>query len=348
MTDVALLRRYQALLAPGTPFRDGLDRIVSGRTGALVVLGHNGAVEAVSTGGFRIDVDFSPTSLRELAKMDGGIVVKADLSRILSAGVQFMPDSSVPTSEAGTRHRTADRLSQQTGLPVVTVSASMSTIALYLHGRRHVVERSEADIARANQALNTLSRYRDRLRDASDTLSALEVSDQVTARDVALAAQRLELVSRLADEITGYVVALGVDGRLVSLQLHELTLGTSGLGPQLEADYRPASSDAAMRLADLGSLGDDQLLDVGTVTRALGIGSPDTRLTPRGIRQLAQIHRLPSAVATRLLDHFGGLQGVLTASRSELCAVEGVGDVRAQAIRDDMLRITEAAYSRLA
>lgn len=349
MTDAASLRRHQALLAPGTPFREGLDRIVSGRTGALVVLGHNPVVEAASTGGFRIDVEFTPTGLRELAKLDGGIVVSADLGRILSAGVQFMPDPAVPTAETGTRHRTADRLSQQAGVPVVTVSASMSTIALYLSGRRHVVERPDVEIARANQALNTLSRYRERLRDAADMLSALEVTDQVTARDVAVTAQRLELVNRLADETTGSVVALGIDGRLVSLQLHELMLGTSGLGPHLEADYRPAADDgSAMRLVDLAGLGDDQLLDVAVVSRALGLGGPETRLTPRGVRQLAQIPRLPPAIAARLLDHFGGLQGVLTASRTELCEVEGIGDVRARAIRDDMLRVTEAAYARLA
>ena len=34
-------------LAPGTPLRDGLDRIVSGHTGALVVLGTNPALAAI-------------------------------------------------------------------------------------------------------------------------------------------------------------------------------------------------------------------------------------------------------------------------------------------------------------
>lgn len=347
MTDVALLRRHQALLAPGTPLREGLDRIVAGRTGALVVVGTNSVVERASTGGFRIDVEFTPTALRELAKLDGGIVVTTDLSRILTAGVQFMPDPTVPTTETGTRHRTADRLAQQAGVAVVTVSASMSTIALYLAGERHVVERSEAELARANQALNTLSRYRERLRDSADTLSALEVSDQVTARDVAVTALRLELVNRLAHEIAGHVVALGVDGRLVALQLHELTLGTSGLGTQLESDYRPDGDEAAMHLSALASLGDDQLLDVATVCRALGLGGPDVRLSTRGVRQLSQIPRLPPAIASRLLDHFGGLQGVLLASRAELSQVQGVGDVRARMIRDDMLRLTEAAYARL-
>ena len=347
MSHASRLRHHLALMAPGTPFRDGLDRIVAGRTGALIVLGRNQIVDAASTGGFRIDVDFTPTALRELAKLDGGIVVTGDLHRILTAGVQFMPDPAVPTLETGTRHRTADRLSQQAGVPVVTVSASMSTISMYLDGRRHVIGRADIEIARATQALSALTQYRARLADAADHLSALEVSNQVTARDVALTVQRVELVRRLADEIDGHLITLGVEGRLVALQLHELMQGTESLATHLAADYRIEDGHGSMNLAALTDMHDDALLDVATVARTLGIGSPDMKLVPRGIRQLAQIQRLPAAIAARLLDHFGGLQGVLVASRTELCEVDGVGELRARMIRDDMLRITEAAYARL-
>ncbi|WP_226965993.1 hypothetical protein [Tessaracoccus defluvii] len=33
------VRRYLKLIAPGTPLRAGIDRILHGRTGALIVLG---------------------------------------------------------------------------------------------------------------------------------------------------------------------------------------------------------------------------------------------------------------------------------------------------------------------
>ena len=69
-----LLRATLAAVAPGTELRDGLERILRGRTGALIVLGHDGLVEEVCTGGFVLDVEFSATRLRELAKMDGAIV----------------------------------------------------------------------------------------------------------------------------------------------------------------------------------------------------------------------------------------------------------------------------------
>ena len=65
---------YLAMVAPGTPLRDGCERILRGRTGALVVLGQNRIISQISTGGFALDVVYTPTALRELAKMDGAII----------------------------------------------------------------------------------------------------------------------------------------------------------------------------------------------------------------------------------------------------------------------------------
>ncbi len=344
MTPTDRLRRYQALMAPGTPLREGLNRIVNGRTGALIALSDSPSVRAVSTGGFALDTPFAPTSLRELSKMDGGLVVTEDLTRIVRAGVHFAPDPSIETAETGTRHASADRLAKQTGAPVVTVSASMATIALYLDHARHVVERPEALVARSNQALNALARYNERLREVTDALSALEVSDQVTVRDVAVVAQRLELVRRLAAEVSGYVVLLGAEGRLLDLQLQEATVGSAHLATHLQLDYHPDDMPDATDLSSLTDLPEEQLLDLSSVASTLGLGALDCRLSPRGLRQLLQINRLPATLAPRLLDHFGGLQGVLAASRADLVGVEGVGDARARAIRDGLMRLTEAAY----
>src|ERR1043166_5215303 len=61
-----LLLSTLAAIAPGTPLREGLERILRGNTGALVVLGYNKLVESLCTGGFALDVDFSSTRLREL------------------------------------------------------------------------------------------------------------------------------------------------------------------------------------------------------------------------------------------------------------------------------------------
>ena len=235
-----VLRATLAAMAPGTDLRDGLERILRGRTGALIVLGNDRTVDQICTGGFPLDVDFSATRLRELAKMDGAIIVDKDCTKILRAATQLVPDPTIETSEAGTRHRTAERVAIQTGMPVVSVSQSMRIVALYVAGRRHVLEGSAAILSRADQALQTLERYKARLDEVTGTLSALEIEDLVTVRDVASVLQRLEMVRRISAEILGYVVELGTDGRLLSLQLEELV---GGLGNDRELIIRDYISE---------------------------------------------------------------------------------------------------------
>src|ERR687894_2669218 len=231
------LRANLALMAPGTALRDGLERILRGRTGALIVLGYDKVVEGICTGGFRLDVEFSATRLRELCKMDGAIVLSSDGTRIVRAAVHLMPDPSIPSEESGTRHRTAERVAKQTGHPVISVSQSMRIIGLYVNGQRHVLDDSAAILSRANQALATLERYKLRLDEVSGTLSALEIEDLVTVRDAVAVVQRLEMVRRIADEISGYVVELGTDGRLLALQLEELMAGVDGERELVVRDY---------------------------------------------------------------------------------------------------------------
>jgi diadenylate cyclase len=333
-------------LAPGTPMRDGLERILRGRTGALVVLGDNEIITEISTGGFALDVPFTPTVLRELAKMDGAIVLDGPRERIVRAGVHLMPDRSIETSETGTRHRTAERVARQAGLPVVSVSASMATISLFLDDQRHVVEHSGLILSRAEQALQTLERYRGRLAQVIARLSSLEVQDSVTIRDVALVAQRLEMVRRLEEEIESYALELGTDGRLLTLQLSELAVDFARLPELLESDYRQ-HDDADFSLTHLRRLSTPQLVEPAVVARAMGFGpvvNLDARVASRGFRQVAQISRLPAALGTRIIEHFGNLQALFGASIAELQAVEGVGESRAQVIRDGLLRLADAAY----
>ncbi len=348
----ALLRVTLAAVAPGTLLREGLERILRGHTGALIVLGQDKTVEGMCTGGFVLDVEFSATRLRELAKMDGAIVLDRDATKIVRAAVHLMPDPTIPTDESGTRHRTADRVSRQVTLPVISVSQSMNLIALYIAGVRHVLEDSGAILSRANQALATLERYKLRLDEVSGTLSALEIEDLVTIRDVSAVAQRLEMVRRIAREIEGYVVELGSDGRLLALQLDELIAGVEPDRELVARDYLPPQSGRQTRgvpdvLTELNTLSATELLDLTTVARALGYsGGSDTldaAVSPRGFRLLAKVPRLPGLVIERLVEHFGGLQKLLAASIDDLQAVEGVGESRARSVREGLSRLAESS-----
>ncbi len=344
------LRATLALVAPGTDLRDGLERILRGRTGALIVLGHDKMVEQICTGGFPLDVEFSSTRLRELCKMDGAVVLASDGSRIVRAAVHLMPDPSIPTEESGTRHRTAERVAKQTGHPVISVSQSMHIIGLYVNGRRHVIDDSAAILSRANQALATLERYKQRLDEVSGTLSALEIEDLVTARDAIAVVQRLEMVRRIADEIEGYVIELGTDGRLLALQLDELMAGVDSDRTLVIRDYLPTAKRVRSNeeaVVELDRLPANELIDLTAVAKAMGYPgtqeSMDATISPRGFRLLAKVPRLPGTVVDRLVEHFGSLQRLLGATVEDLQAVEGVGDARARGVREGLSRLAEAS-----
>ncbi len=342
------LRATLASIAPGTALRDGLERILRGRTGALIVIGHDRTVEQIATGGFLLDVPFTATGLRELAKMDGAIIIDRDITRIIRAAVHLMPDHTIHSEETGTRHRTADRVAKQTGFPVISVSQSMQIIAAYVGETRHVLEDSGQILSRANQALATLERYKLRLDEVSSTLSALEIEDLVTVRDVAVVAQRLEMVTRIAREIEDYVLELGTDGRLLSLQLEELVTGVDVERELVIRDYVPSrrrSREPGELLGKLENLSATELVDPASVARVLGIGSGehlDGAVAPRGYRLLTKVPRLPAAVVEGLVDHFGTLQKLLSAGIDDLQAVEGVGELRARSVREGLSRLAES------
>ena len=339
-----------AAIAPGTPLRDGLERILRGNTGALIVLGYNKLVESLCTGGFALDVDFSSTRLRELAKMDGAVVLSDDLAKIVRAAVHLVPDPTIATEESGTRHRTAERVAKQTGFPVISVSQSMKIIALYIDNKRHVLDNGAAILSRANQALATLERYKLRLDEVAGTLSALEVEDLVTVRDVVTVSQRIEMVRRIAGEIEGYVVELGADGRLLNLQLEELMAGVEVDRELVVRDYAPTGRKARgveEILADLDQLSPEDMLDITAVARVIGFAAGadamEAPLSPRGYRLLAKVPRLPRLVVDRLVEHFASLQKLLAANVDDLQAVEGVGETRAKTVREGLSRLAESS-----
>ncbi|HEY2508246.1 MAG TPA: DNA integrity scanning diadenylate cyclase DisA [Streptosporangiaceae bacterium] len=336
-----LRRSVLAVVAPGTPLRDGLERIVRGNTGALIVLGYDAVVGSICSGGFELDVEFSPTRLRELAKMDGAVVLNHAADRILRAAVQLVPDPALPTAESGTRHRTAERVARQAAFPVITVSKSMRTISVFAADERFVLEESAALLARAHLAMGTLERYKRRLDEAADALSVLEIEDRATIGEVAVVAQRQEMVSRVTDEIAGYLVELGTDGGLLGLQLEEMVAGGDLQRQLLLRDYAPAGS----RADQLAALSPDELLDLPVVSAALGLAGDglDQQVSARGYRLLGQIPRLPPAAAERLIEHFGSLQKLLSATAQDLQGVQGVEPGQAQRVREGLSRLAESA-----
>ncbi len=348
------LRATLAVIAPGTALRDGLERILRGGTGALIVLGYDKMVESLCTGGFVLDVEFSSTRLRELAKMDGAIVVDKDCTKILRAAVQLVPDPAIPTDESGTRHRTADRVNKQTDLAVISVSHSMSIVTVYVAGERHVVPESATILSRANQTIDTLERYKTRLDQVSRQLSTAEIEDFVTLRDVMTVVQRLEMVRRISLELDSDVVELGTDGRQLKLQLDELVGDNDTDRELIVRDYHanpdpPTSTQVTATLEELDGLSDGELLDFTTLARVFGYPSTaeaqDSAMSSRGYRAMSGIPRLQFAHVDLLVRNFGSLQGLLAASASDLQSVEGIGSMWARHIREGLSQLAESTIA---
>ena len=342
------LYRALRLDAPGTPLRDGIDRILQAKMGALIVVGDEPAVLNICSGGFLLDAEFTPQRLSELAKMDGGIILASDGTRVARANVHLVPDPDIPTTETGTRHRTAERVARQIDVPVFTVSEEMGVVSVHYQGHKRTLVAIPRVLARADQALQILGRYKARLDAVTGALSALEVEDLVTLRDVVTVLQRAEMVRRIADEIEGYVVELGDDGRLVALQLEELTGGVEDDRRLVGRDYFVESAHRTLQvvIGQLGDLSDEDLLDLRVVGSLLGLPPEmdlDSSVQPRGYRLLNRIPRLPEAIADHVIERFGRLPKIMRASIGDLVSVEGVGEARARAIKDGLARVAETS-----
>jgi len=335
------------MVAPGTPLREGIDRILQSNSGGLIVLSCGPNVERICTGGFLIEAQLSPQRLSELSKMDGAIILDDNAEIIVRANVHLVPDPDEITTETGTRHRSAEKVARQTGVPVVSVSARMSQITVYRETEKHILQPITRVLSRANQAAATLERYRGRFDAVSASLSALEVEDLVTARDVLLVLQRGEMVRRISEETEVLLVELGVEGRLLHLQVGELA---SGIEHELELvvrDYLPAGDGAAVShaLANLGRIPTENLADLYAVASVLGVGggSIDVAMTPGGHRFLSRIPRLSPSMIGRIVGRFDSLQKILNASLGELEQIEGVGEVRALQIKEGLARLAESS-----
>jgi len=335
------------MVAPGTALREGIDSIVDAKTGGLICTGDPEDIAFLFSGGIKLDIDYSPALLYQLAKMDGAITLNANATKITMANVQLMPDPTILSMETGTRHRTAERVSKQTDALVIAVSQRREVVSLYVDGTKYILEDITVVLAKANQALATLDKYRTRLDQVSTRLTALEFEGGATLHDVLTVLQRSELVTRMAVEIERYIVELGTEGRLIEMQLEETMVGTASDKAALVHDYLAEDSDEAFAAAlDLiGRLPHQDLLDFGRLAELTGydrkLNTLDYPVSPRGYRILGRIPRLPKLVVAQIVREFGGLDELLAATDAELEAVEGVGEIRAKDIREGLRRLQE-------
>jgi diadenylate cyclase len=337
------------LIAPGTELREAMARMMASHSGALIVVGDDQGVMEIVNGGVKLDCDFSSAHLFQVSKMDGAVILSEDLTRIRFANVHLMPDPDISTREGGTRHRTAERVAKQTGKLVIAVSERMERVTMYKDDWSHVILAVRVLISKANQALQTLEKYKNRLDQVSSTLSALEFEDLVTLQDVVSLLQRAEMMQRIADEIGVYLAELGMEGRLINLQLGELMSGVDKEKENVIRDYRAEKRGKSLEAVELSlaRLSSEELLQLTSVAQALGYSGAhdelDRPLSSRGYRILERIPRLPASVVEKLVKNFKTLQNIMHATEKMLEQVEGVGKTRAQAIKEGLNRMAESS-----
>jgi diadenylate cyclase len=334
-------------VAPGTPLRTGIDDVIRAQHGALLVIGDPNDLAFLFSGGMRLDLPFTAQLLYELAKMDGAIILSADSQKLVYANVQLMPDPAIPSSETGTRHRTAERVAKQTDALVISISQQRETVTIFVGDLRYQLAEISDMLARTNQALGTLETYRARLDQGLTRLTALEFQSAVMLDDVLVVLQRAEMTTRMAEEIERNCVELGEEGRLIRMQLDELMEDVPREKAAVIYDYEMSGDPAraATMLERLSELQYGRLLEFEELAELLGYprdANPlDHTVQPRGYRVLSRIPRLPDSVIRHVVRDFESLDAVVRASHRDLEAVDGVGSVRAREIREGLRRLQE-------
>ena len=335
------------IIAPGTLFREGLDNILKAKTGALIIKGDTKEVLDLVDGGFRIDEEYTPARLYELAKMDGAIILSKDLKRILLANTQIIPSPKILTQETGTRHRTAERTAKQTGELVVSISQRRNIITVFKGDFRYTIEDSSKIVTKANQALQTLENYKRVFDTKLRVLNEYEFNDIVTLDNVITCIQRAEMVNRVAEQVKRSIYELGADGVLVKMQLEELIEDLPQEELLIIKDYIAPSRRLLPEkiLQNIRLCSQNELIQSEIIARFLGYEQFDNyeevAVYPRGYRILNKIPRMPNSIVTNLVKTFKSFQHILLADVDKLDEVEGIGEVRARTIKQSLRRMQE-------
>jgi len=338
------IKNILKIMCPGTALREGLENILKAKTGGLIVLSDSEEVMKISDGGFYINADYTPSYVYELAKMDGAIVISSDLKKIVCANTQLLPDASITTFETGTRHRTAHRAARQTGNILIAISQRRNMITVYKGDIKYVLRESSIILARANQAVQTLEKYVAVLERLINNLNLLEFQDLSTLFDVVTSIQRTEMVMRIVEEINIYILELGNEGRLISMQLNELVRHIERDGILLIRDYLKEGLDAENIYKSIQKLNQNELLDLDIISKEIGYGGEplvDTFVTTKGYRILSKVPRIPANIIDNVIKHFDDFTNIIRADIDELDQVDGVGEARATAIRNGIKKMNE-------
>jgi len=324
-------------LIPGQPLRNGVDLIADKKTGALIVIGTSAKLEKISSGGVSLNsCSYTPEMMSELAKMDGAIIVDRSVNNILKANVHLNPSDDIATSQTGTRHRTAERVSVETDLSVVAVSEESSAIKVFNGNNVNELEESSIIFGRVNESLQSVDRTRRRFDDAVLELGELEIENTLTNQQVLEVIQRGDLLGRLSQQVRKEASDLGEDSGLVMIQIDSLESGVRNTLDLVLKDHLPGKRFRNINKAvdEIANLTYEELNTIEHLGSVLFMQSLDEVSVSKGYRVLARLPGLPDNLHDSLIQKFKNLPNLLNASTDKLFEVEGIGRNRAQQLRE--------------
>jgi diadenylate cyclase len=342
MTDEGF-NRIMDFLAPGKPLRKGIDRIIEANLGALIFLASH-PEEYLEDGliqlGFTLNSDFLPEKVYELAKMDGAIVLNNEATRILFANVQLNPDKNIASSQTGMRHRTAEKISNQTGDITIAVSKRRNAVSVFYKKKRHELLPEGIIFERLNQEITIAQRYKQSFFKQIEYLNNEESRKTVTLSDVAEILSKGLLTIRITQGVDKYLSELGEISGSVKLEYEEILKSIPKFVGAIIMDYHiedleyQKSEDSIEIFKDIKM---DELVNLYTISRMLGyeVSSDDEleerNIVPRGYRILYST-KLPTVAVKNVVENFENLPNLMEASYEDLTNVTGIGKRRAEII----------------
>tara|TARA_Y100000310_G_C20701337_1_gene830230 strand:+ start:6977 stop:8059 length:1083 start_codon:yes stop_codon:yes gene_type:complete len=309
LTKLDILKK----LSPGTSLREGVNEIVNGKMGAIILI-NNSSTLNLFEGGFKVNCKFTSKRLAELAKMDGGIVLSEDFKKILYVNTLFVPDRNLTTNETGTRHQAAERMAKQTNGLVIAVSERKGDITVYYGNSKYVLQNTEDLLRKATETLRILEKQREVFDELLMNLNVLEVTSLVSIADICSILQRLEMIKKMAHIINEYIVELGREGIIVRMRIREVTKGIEKKQDAIIKDYLEKSSKARNFFNNLSF---DGLLDAENIAHLLFGDSSETKIVPKGYRILSKTS-LNNSEIEELIRFFKNLDEILNADEEKL------------------------------
>lgn len=339
------------LITPGQDLRIGLDNILDGQTGGLIVIGFNDSLKEITKAGFDLSVPFTPEKMFELAKMDGAIIISNDLSKILYANCHLMPDRTIETEETGIRHRSAEQTAKQTGLPVIAVSKRRGLISLFYREQKYVLQDLGLLIVKSNHSINALRGYRERIDSVLDVLTYNELNNPssfVLLEESVSVVQKILYFYRHVLELDRMVIELGDQGRDIVQSMYEYEYGLDEILSLILQDYSESANTKEkadslvleLKQLDLRSISDIKKL--ATIADIPISKTPEEIMKfPRGYRIFSKISKVKRKTVDKLIQSKKCIAEILKSSVEDISMSADIDLNTAKYIRAKLDEVSE-------